>query len=182
MWNQPSLGQPLCHRPSTDAMRRVLTSFRAVTGLVYDVAPPRTLNELPDQGLDSPRSLRASANGLTCLFGSFSLRRRREVYGPSGSCLPSCVCSASFGESRPRCGRPGITEGIFWATQARGVERCVWEQAAWSEWATADVARGSMLRAFDHVAYQKLIDAAVRTRFSMRQLKLLLPLCQARGA
>ena len=30
------------------------------------------------------------------------------------------------------------TEGFFWATQARGVDRCVWEQAAWSEWATAD--------------------------------------------
>ena len=45
-------------------------------------------------------------------------------------------------------------------------------------------ARGSnpilndLLEAFDHVAYQKLIDAAVRTRFPVRQLKLLLPLYQ----
>ena len=76
------------------------------------------------------------------------------------------------------------TEGIFWATQARGVERCVWEQAAWSEWATADghvvaTILHDLLKAIDHVAYQKLTDAAVRTRFPMRQLKLLLPLYQA---
>ena len=29
-----------------------------------------------------------------------------------------------------------------------------------------------LLKAFDHVAYQKLIDAAVRTRFLVWQLKL----------
>ena len=31
-----------------------------------------------------------------------------------------------------------------------------------------------LLEALDHVAYQKLIDAAVRTRLPVRQLKLLL--------
>ena len=39
--------------------------------------------------------------------------------------------------------------GFFWATVGRGVERCVWEQAAWSEWATPDghaVATGLPLR------------------------------------
>ena len=34
--------------------------------------------------------------------------KRREVCGPSGCCLSSCVFSACFGASRPRCGRPGI--------------------------------------------------------------------------
>ena len=62
------------------------------------------------------------------------------------------------------------TEGFFWATHARGVERCVWEQATWSEWATADGRAAAtilhdLLQAFDHVAHQKLVDAAVRTRF-----------------
>ena len=76
------------------------------------------------------------------------------------------------------------TEGFFWATQARGVERCVWEQAAWSKWATADghavaTILYDLLKAFDHVAYHKLIDAAVRTHFPVRQLKLLLQLYQA---
>ena len=35
------------------------------------------------------------------------------------------------------------TEGFFWATQARGVERCIWEQASGSEWATADGTRNA---------------------------------------
>ena len=70
------------------------------------------------------------------------------------------------------------SDGFFRATHTRGVERCVWEQAAWSEWATADghaVATifYDLLKVFDHVAYQK-VDAAVRTRFPLRQLKLLL--------
>ena len=52
------------------------------------------------------------------------------------------------------------TEGFFWATQARGVEKCVWEQAACSEWATADGHAAAtilcdLLKAFDHVAFQK---------------------------
>ena len=68
------------------------------------------------------------------------------------------------------------TEGLFWATQD-------WEEAAWSEWATADghavaTVLYDLLKAFDHVAYQKLIDAEVRTRFPLRQLKLLLQLHQ----
>ena len=77
-----------------------------------------------------------------------------------------------------------ISDGFFWATHARGVERCVWEQAAWSEWSSAGghavaTILYDLLKAFDHVAYQKLIDAAVRTRFPMRQLKLLLQVYRA---
>ena len=79
------------------------------------------------------------------------------------------------------------TSGFFWATQARGVERCVWEQAAWGVWATADghavaTILYDQLKVFGHVAYRKLIDAAVRTRFPVRQLELLLQLYQAAGA
>ena len=45
-------------------------------------------------------------------------------------------------------------------------------QAAWSEWATADEHAVAsilydLLKAFDHVAYQRLIDAAVRTSFPL---------------
>ena len=42
---------PLFHRPSTDAMCRIIRSFRAVTALGYDAVPPRALSELPDQDL-----------------------------------------------------------------------------------------------------------------------------------
>ena len=43
----------LFHWPPTDAMRRILTSSRAATGLLYDAVPPRALNELPDQGIEA---------------------------------------------------------------------------------------------------------------------------------
>ena len=46
------------------------------------------------------------------------------------SCSPSCACSALGCVQRRGC--------FFLATAGRGVARCVWEQAAWSEWATAD--------------------------------------------
>ena len=87
---------------------------------------------------------------------------------PSASCSPSCACSA-LGCVQRR----GV---FFWATAGRGVARCVWEQAAWSEWATADEHAVAsilydLLKAFDHVAYQRLIDAAVRTSFPLRQLR-----------
>ena len=89
-----------------------------------------------------------------------------------------------FAIVRTQCKLRRIEAKMWEATQARGVERCVWEQAAWSEWATADghavaTILRDLLKAFDHVAYRKLIDAAGRTRFPMRQLKLLLPLYQA---
>ena len=52
------------------------------------------------------------------------------------------------------------------------------------EWATADghavaTILYDLLKAFDRVAYHKPIDAAVRTHFPMRQLKLLLQLYRA---
>ena len=56
--------------------------------------------------------------------------------------------------------------------------------AAWSQWTTADghavaTILYDLLGAFGHVAYHKLIDAAVRTHFPVRQLKLLLQLYRA---
>ena len=41
-----------------------------------------------------------------------------------------------------------------------------------------DTIQFNLLKTFDHVAYQKLIDAAMRARFPMRQLKLSLQLRQ----
>ena len=54
-----------------------------------------------------------------------------------------------------------------------GMERCAWEQAGWSDWATGDghavaaILKSDFLKAFDHVAYQKLIDAALRADFAL---------------
>ena len=50
---RPEDDRPLLHRPSVGAMRRVLTSFCAVTGLGYDAVPPRALNKSPDQGIEA---------------------------------------------------------------------------------------------------------------------------------
>ena len=51
VWPQ-SLG-PLFHRPTVEAMRRLLSSFRARIGLEYDAVPPRTLKQLLDKGIEN---------------------------------------------------------------------------------------------------------------------------------
>ena len=164
MLTLPKDDRPLFHRPSTGARRWILSSFRAVTGLGYDAAPLRVLNELPDQGIEALVDLTMlieQKGEMARLRVQCKLRRfEAEVWEPSNA------------------------EGFLWATHARGDERCVCEQAAWSDWVAADghaVATffHDLLNAFGHVAYQKLIDAAVRTRFPVRQLKLLLQLHQA---
>ena len=55
---------------------------------------------------------------------------------------------------------------FFSGPRLGAVERCVWEQAAWSEWATAEgravaTILCDLLKAFDCVAHPKLIDAEV---------------------
>ena len=67
----PEDNAPPFHRPSVDAMRRVLASFRAVTGLGYDAVSPRTLNRGLKPCLTSSCSLRRNANGLPCAIGSY---------------------------------------------------------------------------------------------------------------
>ena len=92
--------------------------------------------------------------------------------------LPACAVQASTNR--------GQEYRRLLLGHAGGVERCVWEQAAWSKWATADghavaTILYDLLKAFDHVAYQKLIDAAAPTRFPVRQLTLLLSSSTKRG-
>ena len=105
-------------------------------GWGYDAVPPRALFELPDQGIEALIDLimlidQKNASGPTCAIASSSWQRQREGCDPSGSSLPSYACA-----SRLRCGRPP-TRRVSSGPRTR-VERCVWEQAVWSEWATAD--------------------------------------------
>ena len=74
-------------------------------------------------------------------------------------------------------------KGFFSGTAGRGVERCAREQAAWSEWTTADghavaTILHDLLKALNRVAYQRLNEGAVRTSFPFRQLPLLFQLYQ----
>ena len=57
------------------------------------------------------------------------------------------------------------------------VERYVREYTAWNEWGKADghvvvIIMYDLLKAVDHVTIQRLIDAAVRSSFSLRQIWL----------
>ena len=176
----PEDNGPLFHRLSTDAMRRVLTSFRAVTGPGYAAVPPRTLNELPDQGIEALIDL-IMLTERKCEWRNLC-NRSVFIAGAAVFVIVRIQCKLRRVEAKMWEARN--TEGVFWATLARGVERSLWEQAARSEWATADghpvaTILHDLPKAFDHVAYQKLIDAALRTRFPVRQLELLLPLHQA---
>ena len=88
------------HLPRTDAMRRTLGPFRAVTGLGYNAVPPRALNELLDQGIEALIDLIM----LIEQIASFSFPRQQGRCHPSGSSSPSCACGAGFVASRQRCG------------------------------------------------------------------------------
>ena len=141
-------------------------------GLGYVAVPPRTLNELPDQGIGALIDLIMLIEYM-CEWPNLC-NRIVFIAKAVGGVRPIGLL---FAIMRVQC--------KLRATQVHDVERCVWEeQAAWSGWATADGHAAAtilcdLLKAFDHVAYQKLIDAAVRTRFPVRQLKLLLQLYQA---
>ena len=112
--NQPSLGQRTTGRSFTGHQwarcAGCLLPFVRVTGLVHDAVPPRTLNELPDQGIDTLVDLimliEEQCEWPTLCNRIVFIAKAAEACDPSGCCSPSCVCSASFGESRPRCGRP----------------------------------------------------------------------------
>ena len=149
-----------------------------------------TLNELPDQGIEALVDLMMLIKSK-CEWPNLCNRivfiaKAAGGVRPIGPLFAMMRIQCKLWRIEAKMSEARITEGIFWATQARGVERCVWEQPAWSEWATADghavaAILYDLLKAFDRVAYQKLIDAAERTRLPMRQLKLLFPLCQAAG-
>ena len=114
---------PLFHRPSVDAMRGVLTSFRAVTRLGFDAVPPRALNELPDQGIEALIDLIM----LIEEKGDWPTLGHRIIYiaKAAGGVRPIgllFVIKLRRLEAKMREARN--TEGLFWATQARGVERC----------------------------------------------------------
>ena len=179
---------PLFHRPSVDAMRRVLTSFRAVFGLGYDAVPPRALNELPDQGIEALIDLimliEEKCEWPTLCNRIVFIAKAAGGVRPIGLLFAIVRVQCKLRRIEAKMWKARNTEGLFSATQARGVERYVWEQATWSEWATADghaeaTILCDLLKAFDHVAYNKLIDAAVRTHFPVRQLKLPLQLYRA---
>ena len=167
---------PLFHWPSKDAMRRILRSFRAVTGLRYDAVPKRALNFI--MFIEE-----------TCEWPNLC-NRIVFIAKAAGAVRPIGLLSAIVREQcklrriEAEVWEASTAEGFFWATHARGVEPCVWEQAACSEWSKADghavasILLQDPLKAFDHGKYQKSIDAEVRTRFQVRQLKLLLQLYQ----
>ena len=108
-------------------MRRVLTSFRAVTGHGYDAVPPRTLNELPDQRIEALIDLilliEENASGPPCAIGSTLLRRRRGGVRPIGLLFAIVRVQCKLRRIEAKMWEARNTEGFFWATQARGVER-----------------------------------------------------------
>ena len=72
-----------------------------------------------DESVPNPRP---SATGQTS---------SNRISVPLASCSPMCACGADYGGSMPITAM--VASGHGWARR-----RCVWEQAAWSEWATAD--------------------------------------------
>ena len=160
----------------------MLTSCRAVTGLGDDAVPPRALNEVPDQGIealiDPIMLIEEEVEWRTLCNRIVFIAKAAGGVRPIKLVFAIVRVQCKLRRIEDKMWEARNTEGRFWATQAGGVERCVWEQAARSEWATADghaaaTILNDLLKASDHVTYHKLIDTAVRTRFPVRQLLLL---------
>ena len=135
---------------------------------------PRALNELPDQGIEALIDLimliEEKAEWPDLCSRIVFIAKASGGVRPIGLLSAVVRVQCRLRRIEAQLWEASNSEGFFWATHARGVERCGWEQAAWSEWATADghavaTILYDLLKAFDHVAYQKLVDAAVRTRF-----------------
>ena len=157
-------------------------------GLGYDAVPPRALNELADQGtealIDLIMLIEQSAGTPNFCNRIVFIAKAAGGVRPIRALFRHRTRAVQASSHRGK-GVGGLQHGGFLlATHAPSVERCVWEQAAWSEWATADghavdTILNDLIKAFDHVACQKLNDAAVRTRFPVGQLRL--PRYQAAG-
>ena len=150
-------------------MRRVLTSFRAATGLGCEEVPPRTLNELPDPGvealIDFIMLIEQKCEWPNPCNRIVFMAKAAGGCDPSGSSSPSYACSAGFVALRQSCGRPP-TGGFLFGPRTRAASSAVsgsrqpgvnGPQPTGMQWQQSSVS--DLLKAFDHVAYQKLIDA-----------------------
>ena len=136
-----------------------VVQLHAVTGLEYDAVPPRTL---PDQGIEALIDLimliESKCEWPNLCNRTIFIAKAAGGVRPIGLLFAIVRIQCKLRRIEAKMWEARNTEGIFWATQARDVERCVWEQAAWSEWATADghavaTILSDLLKAFDHVAY-----------------------------
>ena len=101
-------------------MRRLLSSFRAVTGLDYGSVPPPSLNELPDQGTEALIDLIVliqAACEWPSLIGSSSLQRQQAHLSPLRHRVLSAHATAVWEASDG--------EGFFWAICARRGALCL---------------------------------------------------------
>ena len=155
-----------------------------VTGLGYDAVPPRALNELPDQGVEA-------LIDLTML-----IEEKREwptlcnrivfIAKAAGGVRPIGLL---FAIVRVQCKLPRI-EAEMWEARNTGRREALSGASGSRQHGVNGPRRTGhalatilydLLKAFDHVAYHELIDAAVRTHFRVRQLKLpLQPYWEAR--
>ena len=190
IWRANTRG--LFHRPTIDAMHRILRPFRAVTGLGYDAVPPRALNELPDQLIEAlidlimriEQKMRVVQPLQSLRLDTEGSRRGATHRPPLRHRTRAVQASSHRGQ-----GVGGLQHGGFLLGHARAGRRALSSVVSGSRpsGVHGSAADGhavatilcDLLKAFDHVAHQKLIDAAVRTRFPVRQLKLLLQLYQA---
>ena len=78
----------------------------------------KALNELIESLIDL-------MNGLTCAIGSSSFRTRRVGVRPIGLLFAIVRVQCKLRRIEAKMWEATNREGFFWATQARGVERCL---------------------------------------------------------
>ena len=152
-------------------MRCAGSSVPFAWSLGWSTAPPRALNELPDLGTEAKTHLimliEAKCGWPTLCNRVLCTAKAAGGVRPTGLLFAIVRVQCKLRRIEAKLWEAFYGEGFFWATHAwcRGLRL---EQAAWSECAEGQLVATilyDLLRPFDHVAYQKLIDAAVRHVF-----------------
>ena len=183
-------------RPTTSHMRKVLATFKALSGSGLDSWTPRQLLMLDDQGID-------------CLIDVIMLIEQSCQW--PDMCTKLVFLAKRTGGLRPialinliarvqaRLRRPIACQWehdhdreYWWASKGKSCQRAVWQQSAWSEWATfkQEVDGGQerwasaqvlldLVKAFEQIKHDVLLEAAIKYDFPLWQLKLQVELFRA---
>lgn len=176
-------------RPSVLLLRKVLATFKVHTGAGLDSWTPRQLLHLDDAGLecflDVLMLIEKHCEWPVVVNKIVFLAKR------TGGLRPIALIYL-VARVQARLRRPIALEwekrndrSYWWAARGRSCEQAVWQQAAWSEWATYKQTTDGgqrrwssaqvlldLLKAFEQVKHHWLLQAAVEYGFPLWQLKL----------
>ena len=183
-------------RPSVETMRAVLKTFKARTACAFDSLKPRQLLYLDDAGLEAFIDLimmcERQADWPLMSTKIIFLQKRLGGLRPIALIALVARVQARLRRSVLVSWEKANDRAFFWASKGKACNRAVWQQSVWSEWATVQGERNQapeawasasvfldLLKAFETIRHERLLDAAMFYGFPLWQLKLCIQLYRA---